>query len=261
MNQLAILAPTHYVRILAFEVMSNHIHFILCGNREDCLAFFAALKRKLKRYFSGKGRYVRLTDFDANVIPIDNLNSLRKEIAYVHRNGFLVYPGVTPFSYPWGSGILYFNQIPRPELFPKYSTLSEMQKRAVCRGRAAELPVQYRVDGDLILPQTYCDYELGMSLFRDAQHYFSILSKNYEAYSEIAKRLGDSIFLTDDEMFAALRIISKKQFDESRPSMLPNASKLELARIMRKDYNASEGQIQRMLRLDPGVVRELFGKN
>ena len=100
-----------------------------------------------------------------------------------------------------------------------------------------------------------------MSLFRDAQHYFSILSKNYEAYSEIAKRLGDSIFLTDDEMFAALRIISKKQFDESRPSMLPNASKLELARIMRKDYNASEGQIQRMLRLDPGVVRELFGKN
>lgn len=261
MNQQAIQAERHDVRFLAFEVMSNHLHDVLEGVQQACLEFFAQLKRKLRRYFSGQGRYVNLDGFEPTLIPIDNLQMLRTEICYSHRNGFLVHPAFTPFSYPWGSGTLYFSPVPRDDLFPRYADLPDVEKRLVCGGRSVDLPVRFRTDRGLILPQTYVDYRKGMAMFRDAQHYFSMLSKNNEAYSETAKRLGDSIFLTDEEMFAALRNLCIKQFDEKKPTLLPNASKIELARQMRRDYNASEGQIQRMLRLDINLVRELFGKS
>ncbi len=110
-----------------------------------------------------------------------------------------------------------------------------------------------------ILPQSFCVTKYGERLFRDAHQYFSIVSKNYEAYSEIAKRLGDDVFLTDDEMFAAISLLAKKKYGDGRVTLLPNNSKIELAKTMRSDYNASESQIQRMLRLDRRIVSELFG--
>ena len=112
----------------------------------------------------------------------------------------------------------------------------------------------------MILPQSFCDVRRGESFFRDAHHYFYAVSKNYEAYSEIARRLGDEVFLNDDEMFATLTLLCRKNYNESRATMLPIRDKLELARQMRRDYNASEGQIQRMLRLDRSTVAELFGR-
>ena len=37
-----------------------------------------------------------------------------------------------------------------------------------------------------VVPYSYCDIKFGMSLFRDAHHYFSMVSKNIESYSEVA---------------------------------------------------------------------------
>ena len=37
------------VRIITFELMSNHIHLILNGEAEDCMRLFERLKARLKR--------------------------------------------------------------------------------------------------------------------------------------------------------------------------------------------------------------------
>ncbi len=86
-----------------------------------------------------------------------------------------------------------------------------------------------------------------------------MVSKNYEAYSEVAKRLGDDIFLDDEDMFAVLLNMCRRKYNDSKPTLLPQRDKLDVARLMKKDYNASDGQIQRMLKLDRSVVEELFG--
>ena len=36
-----------------------------------------------------------------------------------------------------------------------------------------------------VAPISYCSIDRGMSMFRDAHHYFSIVGKNVEAYSEL----------------------------------------------------------------------------
>lgn len=44
--------------------------------------------------------------------PINDLKALREAIVYVNRNGYVVNPSHTPFSYPWGTGRYYFNDVP-----------------------------------------------------------------------------------------------------------------------------------------------------
>ena len=260
MNSIAVCTQSSGVEILAFQIMGNHLHFIISSLEQICRSFFEQLKKRLKLFFSRHDRYVKLDGFCPNLIPIDNLQSLRTEIVYVHRNGFLVNPAYTPFSYPWGSGNLYFMPPFPKQACKKWEDLPYREKAAICRSRVCDLPDNYLIDNGVILPHNYCNAGKGMSMFRDAHQYFSMVSKNYEAYSEVARRLGDSVFLTDDEMFAALRLISKNQFGDIKPTMLAPNQKINLARQMKSKYNASDGQIQRMLRLDRAVVAELFGR-
>ena len=230
------------------------------GRKEKCLYFFDLFSRKLGRYYVTKKRFVNLKDFKANLIPINDLKQFRIELAYIHRNGYLASPKFLPFTYPWGSGHLYFNRMALVHEAPSFMEIDYREKRRICYGRIPDLPDSFLVHDGMIIPQSFCDIALGESMFRGPHHYFSMISKNYEAYSLTASKLGDDIFLDDEEMFAVLLILCRKMFGDNRPSMLPPRSKIELAKIIKKDYNASEGQIQRMLRLERDVVEALFGR-
>lgn len=261
MNLIAILVAVTGIKIITFQVMSNHFHFILEGPEQLCLEFFQKIKNRMLRYYPAENRYKSLVGFTAKLLPIPDLTSLRNEVVYTNRNGYLVDGRYTPFSYPWGGGNLFFNPFAQfPESRP-YSSLTDREKKALCRSRLLDLPKDYRVHNGIIVPESYCAFKKGEALFRDAHHYFSSISKNYEAYSAVAKALGEEIILTDDEMFAVAVTRSKREYNENRPSMLPQNVKLEYARMMRRDYYASEGQIQRILKLDRNTIAELFGRS
>ena len=245
------------VSVYALAVMSNHLHDILSGRRDDCLDYFEQRKSRIKSYLSSMGRKVDLRLFKPDLIPIDNLTSFRNEIVYVNRNGYVAHPEHTPFSYPWSSGMYYFNPAAKSEAL-RYSSLSYEGKRAITHSRIMNLPEKYRVkDGSVHIPSFVCIKE-GEGLFRDAHQYFNLLSRSSEAYSEVAKRLGDRVFLTDDELFSALCVFCRKEFGQSKPSALSPNDKIASAIRMKKQYAASNGQIRRMLRLDANIVQELF---
>lgn len=256
---VAIAASYAKVKVITFEVLSNHIHVLLSGPEEDCIKFFDYYKRKLHRYYLSTGRHKNLSGFNASRIPLPTLESVRREIVYIARNGFLTSDKYLPFSYPWGAGALFFNPMAVKSDATPFNDIPFRDKQWMCHGRIPDLPRTILVKDGMILPQSFCCITLGEALFRNAHQYFSMVSKNYEAYSEVAKRLGDDIFLNDEDMFAVVLNICRKQYDDIKPTMLPHKNKLDLARQMRKDYNASDGQIQRMLRLDRGIVEELFG--
>ena len=257
-NLIAAVQRQTNVIILTFAVMSNHLHFILECDEASAQAFFDALKRKLRRWFVSSGRYVKLDEFKCELIRIDNLQSVRNEIVYVNRNGFLANKAYTPFSYPWGAGYLYYGYIPDNGVL--FSSLSRRVQESIIHGRTDDIYHDLLVDGEMVMPGSFCDIERGMALFRDGHQYLSRLSKSFEAYSEIAKRIGDTVVLSDEELYSVIRIISKKQYPDMSLTMLPISYKLELAKRLRSQYNASEGQLQRMLRLDRNIVKELFGR-
>ena len=113
------------------------------------------------------------------------------------------------------------------------------------------------IDG-YIAPKSYCTIIFGMAIFRDAHHYFSMVSKNVEAYSELAAEIDDGEFLTDTELFTQVTKIVKSGYGLNALKDLSKAQKLDLARKLHYDYRSSNGQIHRTLGLTQYEVDSLF---
>jgi len=94
-------------------------------------------------------------------------------------------------------------------------------------------------------------------MFRDARSYFNSLTRNAEAFSQIASRLKDSIFLTD-ELYSVICSHISKEYSIKSPSQLSAQQKIDTARQMHFGYNASNQQLRRMLRMELSVLEELF---
>ena len=74
------------LRIIAFEVMNNHFHFVISGSESVIQAFFEFIRRRISRSISGIKK-AKLT-----IKPIKDLQSLRNNIIYTNRNGYVADP-------------------------------------------------------------------------------------------------------------------------------------------------------------------------
>lgn len=253
-------------RIIAFALMNNHLHFIITGRESDIEGFFNYILKKLKTSIPEAGRMA------LSLKPIEDLAAMRNNIVYTNRNGFVANPGHTPFSYPWGTGRYYFNNI---EHRGTYADIPFDIKRSMIRGRAINFPEGWQVAGFTnagagnkpalasgqplyIAPISFCDIQLGMDMFRDAHHYFAAVSKNVEAYNNIAVEINDGEFLTDQELFAKLLTTIREKYNGSSTKSLTAAQRLDLARTLHYDYHSSNGQIRRILGLTQFEVDSLF---
>lgn len=256
----AMCAATRNIRIIAFELMSNHVHFIVSGSKEECLSFFNQFKSKLKRYFTSRHRYLSMNHFNVNdgPIPIGDLTTLRNEIVYVHRNQYVVNTMITPYSDLWGTGYLYFCPLGFELSGEQFNGLTVRQQKAMLKGRTFKMPDNYYCRDGYIQPASFCFIREGEQYFRNAHHYFTSLLKSYEAYSETAKRLGDAVSITDDEMYFAVSAMCSKDYNISVPYTLSPKDKMDVARKMKSDYCASPQQIKRILKLDNSIISELF---
>ena len=246
------------IRVLTFALMSNHLHVTLAGEEDQIRQFFAMFKTILVKALRDDGRYDALTGFECSLRKITTLKDARNVVVYNNRNGFLVLPEFSPFSYPYGANSFYYNP-PARDLYQlerkkaSNATIERMVKTHV--GREISVPV-YTVQ-EQISPLCFCDIDCGERLFRNASHYFNCLSKNVESQKLIAKEIGERIFYSDDELYSIVFSLSKKQY-YLPPSQLPTEAKLQFAKTMHFEYNAGNKQISRILKIDNKIVNEWF---
>ena len=247
------------VRIITFQLMSNHIHLTLSCTREGALRLFSLFKQYLGNYLKGRGLSIDLSMFEASLRELRTLQELRNVTTYNNRNGYVVNPDSTPFTYPWGANSFFYNRIAKSRFSESRSYLYKAERRAIIHSHDSDSikePI-ITVDG-YACPMSFCSIAFGEALFRNASHYFREISRNIESQKEIAKNIGEQIFYTDDELFSVILSICKDKYDGQKPSLLPAAAKSELALLLHNEYNAGNKQIQRMLRLDASVVNSLF---
>lgn len=237
------------VIVIAFTVMNNHFHFVLQGPRDRIEAFYRFIVKRLSKSAND------LKDASVRIDPIIDLQSMRNRIIYDHRNGYVANPDFTPFSYPWSTGRYYFNDFP---IAMDCSMLSSTITRQMFRGRTPAIPPMWKVIDGHIAPASFCATAFGMSLFRDAHHYFSMLYKEVEAYRDMAEELQDEEFLTDTELFNRLVPIIRDSFGVAAFRDLTKAQKIELARTMHYDFRSTNGQIRRVLGLTQYEVDSIF---
>ena len=246
------------VRALTFELMTNHVHLILSGQREDCIKAFDLFAARLRQAFPKRQRTIDWSKFKMDILPIESLQALRNEIIYANRNAFVANPAYTPDSYPWGGGCAYFSPWLKHIKTTPLGNLKVNSQRELLHTRdVAPFSQLIEVGGMPFIP-SFCDISLGESIFRDARSYFNSLTRNAEAFSQIASRLKDSIFLTDEELYSVICSHINKEYSVKSPSQLSAEQKIDTARQMHFSYNASNQQLRRMLRLDLSILEELF---
>ena len=247
------------VQILTFELMTNHLHIMASGEEQRLRMMFEQIKKYLKRMADDAERTINWTGFNPGIRSLNSLSDARNVLIYNNRNGFLVNNCYTPFSYPWGANVCYFNPDARKR-FNESAVLSTIKdRRSITHSHISDDIKGLRILDGIFTPFSFCNINMGESLFRDAVHYFYLLSKNIESNKEIAKEIGESVSYTEEELYAAISVKCKQNYGTANPSQIPSDSKISIAKIMRYEYNASLKQIQRMLRLDTGVLNSIFG--
>ena len=248
------------VVILTFEIMSNHLHMTASGTLEAVLSLFANIKKFLTGYLKFKGINSNMLDFECKVREITTLEDLRNVICYNNRNGFVVNPDTTPFSYPWGANLYYFNPAAQKRFHdaPK-EVISQTKRRELIRAHDSDgmtnAPAQ--LDG-YACPMDFCAVGTGERLFRNASHYFRDISRNVESQRKIAAEICERLFYTDDDLFAVVQKTCRDKYGLTRPALLSSDAKKEVANMMHYDYNASNKQVARILKMDIAIVDSMY---
>ena len=252
----AMLFPN--VKILTFELMSNHIHITAACKEVDLSSLFALFKKLLSKHILSRYGSMDLGDWNCKKRHIENLEDLRTVIAYDNRNGYLVHPDETPFSYPWGANRYYFNPEAKLRFREQAGPLGFRDRRRVTHSHLADsLSGLLQLDG-YASPLCFCAIDEAEACFRDARHYFYKIARDIESQKTVSREIGEDLFYTDDELYSALFSISEK-YNNRNPSLLGSEAKIDVAKLMRHEYNAGTKQIQRMLKMDAAVVAALFG--
>jgi REP element-mobilizing transposase RayT len=246
------------IAILTFELMTNHLHITVAGEEARIREMFSLIKKTLSRTIQ-----IDLTDWDCKLRRIMDLQDARNVITYNNRNGFLVNDDESPFSYRWGANSFYFNREAKARYYESGTSLPFNERRRLMASHKADSVTWLRKTDGYVSPLSFCAIEKGESLFRNASHYFYEISRNIESQKAIAKEIGERIFYTDNELFTVVIKKVRDNYGDIKPSLLPIQAKLEIAKQLHYEYNASNKQIQRMLSMDIKTVEELFpsGRN
>ena len=113
--------------VLTFILMSNHVHFVLKGTRENAKLFIEHFKHRYSIYMNKKWHvkeFLRNNGLDIREIPYDN-EAIERAIAYVEMNCVAANICTHPCQYPWGSGGAFFS----PEKLPAGRTIASLKTR------------------------------------------------------------------------------------------------------------------------------------
>ena len=257
-NIIAIAMFLTGVRLLAYAIMDNHLHFILEGRKADCMVFYEAVHKMLMNYYTWHGRAVSFARMEPDYIAVTTLSQLLTEIAYVIRNPFVVRTDVNLMAYPWSSGYLYFNPMADRGGEPA-SKLKGRRLRDFIHSRTMTC-VDERIlikDGKAN-PASFVDYKRVEAFFGNAREFQMQVYKNVESQVETAKRLGEKLQLNDQEMIALAFKLCRTLFAVNQIKELSEEQKKRLAKTLKDEFGGSNKQLARCTGLPVQVIHAMF---
>lgn len=251
-NTLAIGTRKFKVRILCYTLMNNHLHLLIMGHYEDCLAYFKWVLLRLAQMLKSRYGISGVLKADAaDVQYITDAQMLVNEFAYLLRNAFKARID-SPFSYPWAPFEVYFNPYLdniRGEHFPS----ADVAKQVL--GTHAIIPEEWEHRNGTILNKCFVDYRTAEQLIGSSFTLFDRL-RRFDVESAIAQAHGieEQLTFTDSEMQEKIRVICLKELYVDSPHQLGRKDLLRLARTLAYRFAANKKQISRLLGIDPAIL-------
>ena len=244
--------------VLAFTLMSNHLHFVLGGEREDIALFVERLKRSYSMYLNrryGVKEFLRRNKADIKEIAMED-EALERAIAYVQMNCVAANICSHPSQYPWGTGSTFFDSS------PKHGTqLCELSARA----RKRLLHSEYSCPGHwalgeygFILPREYVSVSVVENLFRTPARmdYFLRTSSKAKRRLEIGEERLPAF--RDHIILSALPDLLRSLFQKDTFRELNMDEKTEFMRQVRFRFSADINQVARVCGVSYAEAARMF---
>ncbi len=260
MNSIPSCALAADVSIYCFCLMSNHVHFILGGEQENCIRFLREYKRQRSRQLAEKydGKH-SLIGADIGIKHVDNEDYFKTLVAYVLRNPIGARMNIMPSEYRWSSGNLYFSERAfKQGAFRKLGELSMAKQRRLFKTRIS-LPEEYLVCSDgIIFPGSYVDYQFVEKIFVSTKQMLYFLSKTNSMEVELDSGILAKAHYTDMELLASLECLCSEKYSGRQYSSLKIEDKYRLAKLLHKCYGAGSKQIARVASLDYETLKTML---
>ena len=261
MNYVAIQAAlTPEVIVLAFILMSNHVHFVLCGTCQEVEAFVNGFKGRFSHYLGrkyGVKEFLRRNKLDIKEISEDEAEALERAIAYVQMNcvaaSICLYPG----QYPWGTGSTFFqagwdgrNSGSRhaAQKYRRLGNLSGRERIRLMHSRAAlKLPNEWLLsESGFVLPESYVDVNHVESVFRFSKRMQYFLSSSSKARKRLEAEDEKLPAFRDQVILGALPDLLQSLFHKPAFGALSTQEQAETLRQVRFRFSAGIHQAARV---------------
>lgn len=260
MNYVAIEACSHpEVIVLAFILMSNHVHFILRCTRKEAIAFIIRFKRRYSMYLQRKygcKEFLRRNDLDAKEIP-DDTEALERAIAYVQMNCVAANICTHPEQYPWGTGSAFFN--PASIVGERIGSMSGRSCKRMMRSEFHHFPEGWVLDPrGFILPQNYVAVRGVEAVFRSPKRMNFFLHNSSKARRRLDSPEDQRPSFRDQIILAALPDLCQSLFRKGSYNELASEEKTERLRQVRFRFSANVNQIARVTGLSYPEVAQIL---
>ena len=256
MNFVAIVANSVRVNVLAFILMSNHVHFVLSCEEEEALLFITRFKGCYSRYVwdkYGEKDFLRRNPVDIKHLDADN-ESLERAIAYVLMNPVAANICQHPVLYPWGTGDAYFNETPVKGT--KICQLSDRARRRILHSKK-EIQKSCILGAEgYILPRSYVDTAFVESLYQTPKRMNFFLMSSSKAQQRLEGKAIPSF--RDQSLLNASLDLCRTLFRRNSPKELTTEQIVLLLREMRWRFSADINQLSRILGLTYKDAAKLF---
>ena len=247
MNFVAIQAYRSKVTVLAFVLMSNHLHFVVQGRWADVKAFIDGIKSRYSKYLNHKyGTREFLRRNKVRIEEVSTLNEgLEKAIAYTQMN--CVAAGICshPSQFPWGTGPLFFNSTKRSGR--RLGSLSKRARIRLFHCCDEDLPADWLISEEgYILPESYVNVKYVESVYRNAKRMNYFLVNSSKAKKKMDTSDENLPSFKDQVILAALPDLYRSLFQKRCFTELSPSEQIESLRQIRFRFSSNVHQIARV---------------
>lgn len=248
MNFVAIQAAIDPdTKVLAFILMSNHVHFVLWGWMQDALFFINQFKRRYAVYYQAKygvKEPFRRNNVDIRPVPAAD-EAPEKTVAYVQMNCVAANICTHPTQYPWGSGNVFFN--PAPQGGKKVGFFSGRALRKMLHSDTKTLPKDWILcEEGYVLPSNYVAAETVETIFRTPKRMNYFLSNSSKAKRRLESGEKSLPAFRDQTILACLPDLCRTLFGKNAVGQLLKEELAELLKQLRFRFSADANQLARV---------------
>ena len=257
MNFVPIIAFEEKVDVVAFILMSNHVHFILHCPSNKAKVFVDSFKKAYSQYFRcryGIPGLLRRNDVDIRPLAVGD-ESLERAIAYVHMNCVAANICLNPFEYRWGTGGCFFRS--SEELEGDCPSKMSRRKLIALTHSYKEIPAHLLFDKTgCIIPSSYIEVSFVEKLFKTPKRMMYFL--NSSSKSRISKNADKMPSFKDQTIMYAVPDLCQSLFHKNSVKTLTSEELCTLSRQIRYRFSSDPHQISRILGLTYDTISKLL---